>query len=183
MHLSYVIFPLQLLKVAFVVVGGFYFTLLTTAWTVVGVRKLLPSKQEDSPASEDATSADEADVNASPPPKAFSDELDNGLRVLTAASFGAAVLSKKYAAALATPLTSLFMLSTTLYSFVFGARLPKKFIKIVHPLITCAALTWAAALGFARVTGKSFMSMLNGYRTHSLGVLTGGAGDVSILKF
>lgn len=167
------------MKVAIVVVGGFYFTLLTTAWTVVGVRKLLPSKEDDSSVSKDETTTDTKKVDASPPSKAFSDELNNGLRVLAAASFGAAVFSKKIGTGLSTPLTSLFMMSVTLTSFVFGARLPKNFVKVVHPLLTCATLTWAAAIGFAKVTGSTFVSMLKGYRTNNLGILTVGAGDVS----
>ena len=39
----------KILKVAAVVVGGFLFTLLTTSFTVVGIRKLLPTPEEAEP--------------------------------------------------------------------------------------------------------------------------------------
>lgn len=70
------------------------------------------------------------------------------------------------------------MLTTTLHNFVFGARLPKNFTKVVHPLVTCTSLTWAVAAAFATATGSTFSSMLRAYRTGNLGPLTAGAGDV-----
>jgi putative effector of murein hydrolase len=71
------------------------------------------------------------------------------------------------------------MLSTTLMNFVFGARLPKKFTKVVHPLITCTSLTLAMAFAFAKATGSTFFNVLRGYRTKHLTLGTAGAGDVS----
>jgi putative effector of murein hydrolase len=113
-------------------------------------------------------------------PKAFSDELTNGLRVLTAATgVGALVASKvKASSSLSNPLSSVFLLSATLHNFVFGVRLPKKFTKIVHPLLTCAALTWGMATLFGGLTGASFKTMLRAYKTGTMSPLSAGAGDV-----
>lgn len=165
------------------IVGGFYFTLLSTAYTVVGVRKVLTSRKG---VSEDSTQLQEKSNESSsqptpqsPPPKPFSDEINNSLRMFTVASGIAAVISKQLGGALATPLSAFFMLGTTLSTFVFGARLPKRFVKIVHPLVTCTTLTWAVAYVFAKIAGSTFRSMLKGYRTNSLSLLSAGAGDVS----
>jgi putative effector of murein hydrolase len=100
---------------------------------------------------------------------------------LTVGSGAAAVAATKfnaYSSSLAGPFTALFLLSTTLNSFVFGARLPKKFTKLVHPLVTCAGLTWTAAVIFASVTGQTFSSILESYKKGTLNGINTGAGDV-----
>ena len=71
------------------------------------------------------------------------------------------------------------MLSSTLASFVFGARLPSNFTKVVHPLVTCTASTWLAASVVARATSTTFLDQLRLYKTGSLTSLaTSGAGDI-----
>lgn len=174
----------QLLKVGAVLVGGFFFTLLTTAWTVVGVRMMLPSHDgEDSPSMEKPTTELNDQSSRSPPPKPFSQALNNNLRVFTAVSGVAAVLATHFGSAVSTPLSSIFMLGVTLTSFVFGARLPKQFVKVVHPLVTCTALTWAVAFAFAKLIGSSFLSVVKSYRTKTLQLFSVGAGDVSYFPF
>jgi putative effector of murein hydrolase len=54
-------------------------------------------------------------------------------------------------------------LSTTICSFVYGARLPKKFKKVFHPLVTCTAVTWLAAKLVGNLTRRTFHSMLEAY--------------------
>ena len=63
------------------------------------------------------------------------------------------------------PLTTAFLLFATLHGFVFGARLPKKFTKLVHPLVTCTSITWLSAKLLGLVNGCSFATMLGKYRT------------------
>ena len=164
----------ELLKIGIVIVGGFYFTLLTTAGSVLGIRKVLGSS---STADNVPTIAEPARNNAIP--KAFSDETMNGLILLTSISGAGALVSTFMGqAALAGPLTALFFLSTTFHTFVFGARLPKKVTKLIHPLVTCTSLTWAVSAVFASLTGRSFRSMLVSYRTGNLRPSTGGPGDL-----
>lgn len=161
-------------------VGGFYFTLLSTAFTVVGVRKIMPSKKKDLvPANEEEENPTPAKQPSKVKPP-FSDRTIFGLGVSAAASGLAAGFASQLGNAVATPLTALFMLTTTLLNFVFGARLPKKFTKVVHPLVTCTALTWTMALAFAKVTGITFVNLLKSYRTKSLSFAAAGAGDVSM---
>ena len=162
------------MKVAAVVVGGFYFTLLTTAFSVLSVRSFFSSSETSEEKSTTATPA--ATTNK----KAFSDRTFN---ILTGMTVGSAVASIAMAAKGAstfvqTPLQSLYMLSVTLGTFVFGARLSPKFTKVVHPLVTCTSLTWLGAKIMALVTGQSFRTMLQSYKVGSLCPVHLGAGDI-----
>ena len=144
----------------------------------MGVRMILSSDDgEGSPSVEEPTS--EISDQSSPSPKPCSQSLNNNLRVFTAASGVAAVLATRFGSAFSTPLTSVFMLGVTLTSFLFGARLPKPVVKVVHPLVTCTALTWAVAFAFAKLIGSSFLSVVKSYRTKTLQLFSVGAGDVS----
>lgn len=154
--------------------------MLTTAYSVVGVRKIVPSKQSASDSNPALDARKEPSNVKTSSPKPFSDEINNSLRLITAASAVSAVISQRFDSGLSTPLTSLFMLGTTLSTFVFGARLPKPFTKVVHPLVTCTVLTWTIFFGFARILGTTFQSILKGYRTNSLSPGLAGAGDVSL---
>lgn len=182
----------ELAKVAVVIVGGFFFTLLTTAWSVTGVRKLGSTKTPalTSPSSSPSSGTANTDYLSSLPstagsvtkaaPKAFSDDTFN---FLTGGAVTAAVLSTvasrifDASAALTTPLQSSCMLFATLATFVYGARLPKKFTKVVHPLVTCTGLTWVVANVLGLLTSLDFTSVLRAYKVGGLS-FTAGAGDV-----
>eukprot|EP00526_Cylindrotheca_closterium_P008833 CAMPEP_0113626254 /NCGR_PEP_ID=MMETSP0017_2-20120614/13578_1 /TAXON_ID=2856 /ORGANISM="Cylindrotheca closterium" /LENGTH=506 /DNA_ID=CAMNT_0000536429 /DNA_START=46 /DNA_END=1566 /DNA_ORIENTATION=- /assembly_acc=CAM_ASM_000147 len=167
----------EILKIFAVVVGGFFFTLLSTAGSVVGIRNILtPDAATDSP---DQAKEEVTRINApKAPPKAFSDETSTRLRLATIATGVSAIVSNRLGSRFATPVCAFFLLSATLHNFVFGARLPKSFSKVVHPLVTCTTLTWATATAFASVVGSTFVSMLRVYKTGTLAPLTCGAGDV-----
>jgi putative effector of murein hydrolase len=186
----------ELVKVAIVVVGGFFFTLLTTSWSVLAVQKARSGSNnkntgeiksieketvQDMAESAVAFAEDlvETGKMAVAPPKVFSDQLFQGLVALTLVSGVASTATTILGgSSVAGPLTAVFMLATTLASFVFGARLPKRFTKIVHPLVTCTSLTWTVAAASAAVTGRTFRSMLKSYRTGSLSPTSAGAGDI-----
>ena len=205
----------ELVKTALVVVGGFLFTLVSTAYSVVAVRKLVESTEKQgqdkinsSSSSSSSSNKLESDIMkkmrgdskattagkesltrtkqqltsapAQPLPKAFSDELFHSLLAITLFTGVGSVATSilRVGSVLPKRISALFLLSSTLTSFVFGARLPKKLTKIVHPLVTCTALTWTAASALAIVRGKSFRSILRSYRTGSLSPLTTGAGDI-----
>ena len=170
----------KIAKVAFVVVAGFYFTLLTTAWFVIGVRKLGGGAKTPAP----VAASPAADSKQTPPPKAFSDNTFQNLSACTLTSATLATVASRVLGGthnLSAALQSVFMLSTTLTTFVFGARLPKKFTKIVHPLVTCTSLTWVGAKIMSSLAGgaSTFVSMLKSYKTGSLSpIYATGAGDV-----
>jgi len=173
----------EVVKVAAVVVGGFFFTLLTTAFSVQWVRKLQKGSDETATTTQAVTGAvEEVDKQvrdkvaaAASPQKRFSDELFNCLCLLTISSGLTSFLSRTSLP----PARALFFLSTTLTSFVFGARLPAQFTQLVHPLVTCTALTWTVLAGCAAVTRQSFVSMLGSYTRGGLkGLTKTGAGDI-----
>lgn len=182
------------------IVGGFYYTLVTTAFSVLAIRDILSSPGNNAlPATApplevisedvDETTDDANDETDSvtttnggdeTPAKPFSDKLVKDLRILQAVSAIAATTAYRVPAmaSMETPLSTAFMLFTTLHAFVFGARLPKKFIKIVHPLVTCTGGTWLFAKLFGLVNGISFPMMLRKYKTGSLSIASAGAGDI-----
>ena len=179
----------ELAKVAAVIGGGFLFTLFTTAGSVLAVRKLMGSDETDGKrdgvkevaAETPAVAAAAAAAAPTPaPPKAFADSTANGLTALAATSGVVATIATKSGSALGGPLQSVYMLFTTLATFVFGARLPKSFTKIVHPLVTCTSLTWLGATLLTRLVGdgSTLLSMLKGYKAGTLAPLAAGAGDI-----
>lgn len=172
----------EVLKVLSVIIGGFFFTLFTTAWSVLGVRKLLngggigsEEKVVDMPFERIAST--EAITN--PPPKAFSTSLFRTLKAIAGITglSTVAIIKKSPESKWVNVLQSSFLLSTTLSTFVFGANLPKWFTKTVHPLVTCTALTWVASKLLAILTGSTFINILQSYKTGTLSLFTGGAGD------
>ena len=167
----------ELIKVTGIVIGGFLFTLLTTAFSVMAIRNATGNK-----------SAVKIEIQAPEPfqnainqaqPKAFSDECFNAL-ALTSAGLGLLTVGSKLVGStvFARQSSALFLLATTLSTYVYGARLPKKLTKVVHPLLICTSYTWVIASALAVATGRSFRSILKSYKTGSLGLKTAGAGDI-----
>lgn len=169
----------ELLKVGSVVVGGFFFTLLTTAFSVTAVRKLKGSGKTDTSAAVAASDLVGAVADSIPAKKVFSDEWFNFLCLSTAVTGVRAVSAVTNKG----PWTSLFLLSATLNSFVFGARLPAKFKQLVHPLVTCTSLTWTAMAALCALTHRSFRGMLKSYTAGSSGLHHHGLGAGDVLLF
>lgn len=168
---------LEVFKVGIVIGGGFLFTLLTTAYSVVVVRKFKKATEE----TKSVDTSDQKDEQSERLKKPFSDELLSLLSLVSLASG-----SGMFATATGSfhkPLLSMFWLSTTLASFVFGARLPTKFTKLVHPLVVCTTSMWAIIGVLATLSGKSFRNLLMTYTTRGgssgmKGIAAMGAGDV-----
>jgi len=196
----------EILKTIAVVLVGFYFTLLTTAGSVVGMGKLMGNSDSDDTTTTTTTAAAAAPSTALeeetvadftsampetpvPAPKPFSDKLMKNLRIWAIFSGLAALegVSPVFTSAPArlltkhqTPVLSLLLGTTTLSGFVYGSRLPKAFKKIVHPLVTCTTLTWAIMGLFAKLVQRPFTSMLTTYKMGKgfHGLAGTGAGDV-----
>lgn len=162
----------EVIKVISVVIIGFLFTMFSTGFAVLSVRQM-QGLIVAPPASE----TDETAVVFAPP-KPYSAELvqtlTTGFVLSAAASIGASRLSNKFAA----PLRTVFFIITAFLSYVWGARLPNGFVKVIHPLITSTVMTLAAAKGTGLLTGATFNEVLKTYKTGSLGVMTAGAGDI-----
>lgn len=170
---------MEMAKITTIVLGGFLFSLLSTCYSVTAVGKLFGSSSAG--ASTEATTTEKAAVSShakTPTPKAFSDELTNGSRMLMALSGVGAVVANSQGSSLTTPFMALSMLAATVHNFAFGARQPKKFTKIIHPLVSCTTLSWVWASILGAATGGSLTSMLQGYRVGGgLSLAASGAGD------
>ena len=195
----------EFLKIALVIVGGFFVSLFASAGTVVLTRQLLGSSSSSS-----SSTSSGAVAVLDPPPlpptttttKPFSDMtyytlllssiIFGGLSVWLSNQGTGIVTTKavKLFGLFVTPpslgihyVQSIFLLCVTLCSFVFGVRLPKTFTKLVHPLVTCTGLTWLTTKGLAVCTGRTMRSILKTYKNPTIqGIQSIGAGDV-LLSF
>lgn len=164
--------PFEVVKVLSVVIIGFLFTMFSTGFAVLSLRQL-QGLIVAPPAS-----ADGGETAAAAPSKPYSaelvDTLTKGLVLSAAASIGASRLDNKFA----TPLRTLFFSITAFLSYVWGARLPTGFVKVIHPLITSTVMTLVAVQATAVLIGDTFHGVLKTYKTGSLGLMTAGAGDI-----
>lgn len=166
--------PLEILKVLVIVVVGFYFSCASTAYAVLGLRKLEGS------ATATVSEVPEQSATAAPKPLPFSPELVSFLTKGVVLSGAASVASSKLNLdnGYATPLRTLFMTFATFFGYVWGARLPPSFTKIVHPLVTSTAVTHFFTALAALLTGATFNTFLATYKTGSMAFSAAGCGDI-----
>ncbi len=164
-------------KVFSVIIGGFLFTLFTSALSVLGIRKLMDNPRRDDEPDEIAFAT--ATVTTQPQSKAFSKTLFRALKSFAWITGMCTVVQIKNSPSskFINLLQSSFLLFVTLSSFVFGANLPTSFTKVVHPLVTCTSVTWLAAKLLSQLTGSSFLHVLRSYKCGTLSPLSAGAGD------
>lgn len=162
-------------KVLSMVVVGFGFTLTSTTYLVLAMRTAqgLVEKKVEAPAK--STVATEA---PSPPPKLYTGETLTLLLQATALTGAVSVAATRQKNSYAVPLRTIFMFFGTLLTYVFGARLPSGFTKVVHPLVTSTAGTLLLTQLDALVTGSSFKDVLKTYKAGSLLPSKTGAGDL-----
>lgn len=165
----------ELIKIAAIICGGFLFTLLSTAYSVMFVRSVQGTLVSERPAS--TTSASLAGAPASKP---FSEELKNSLVTLALVSgcLALAPISAIQESGFVTPLTNVSYLSGTLAGFVWGARLPASVTKMVHPLVTSAIVALIQAQVMGIVSGRDLKTMVKIYKSGSFAWNAVGAGDL-----
>ena len=170
--------PVDVLKVLSMIVLGFTFTISSTGGLVLAMRKAQGLVVDTVVAPEPKKRGAAPAVAAAPPAKPFTEATSNFLlqaTVLTGAiSMAASRANNDYA----TPIRTVFMFFGTLFTYVFGARLPSSFTKIVHPLVTSTAGTLLLTQLDAAVTGSNFNDVLKTYKAGSLSPLKTGAGDI-----
>ena len=173
--------PLDALKVLSMIVLGFGFTMATTGYLVLAMRSAqgLVEEKVVEPAPPVARGRN-APVAAAPaaPAKPFTEEtfkfLIKGTVVAGAISVAASRQGNEYA----TPLRTIAMFLGTVLTYVFGARLPSGFTKVVHPLVTSTAGTLLLTKLDSLLTGSSFEDVLRTYKAGSLSPSKTGAGDL-----
>lgn len=175
----------DVLKILAMIPLGFFFTLITTAYSVLGVRAV-QGKLGDSnkPPKVQQNKIEEAKTVQSKQTKRKMPYSVNKCRnlLLTSGIFGAlSILLTKIGSTnsmLYTPIMTTFMICSTLGSFLMGGNLPPKVTSILHPIMTATSYTWLVVALFASLTGSSFGSVLQTYRVGSSHLLHAGAGDL-----
>eukprot|EP00559_Dactyliosolen_fragilissimus_P002854 CAMPEP_0184859528 /NCGR_PEP_ID=MMETSP0580-20130426/4494_1 /TAXON_ID=1118495 /ORGANISM="Dactyliosolen fragilissimus" /LENGTH=540 /DNA_ID=CAMNT_0027356181 /DNA_START=98 /DNA_END=1720 /DNA_ORIENTATION=- len=166
---------LEFIKVLATVVIGFYYTASTTSYAVLALRKMQGAS--NTPAVIAPPSNKKGPITPVSPPKPFSKELLNDLIkafVLSGAiSLGATMTNNQYAS----PIRAIFMTITTFTGYVWGARLPSSFTKVVHPLVTSTFVTLITTFLVGMLIGTPFKEVLATYKSGSLSPMTIGAGD------
>jgi putative effector of murein hydrolase len=102
------------------------------------------------------------------------DFLIKGVVLSGAMSIGATKMNNDYATILGT----IFMTFVTFFGYVWGARLPAAFCKIVHPLVTSTAIVHVFTYLTSLAVGSSFTNVLSNYKTGTMKLLATGAGDI-----
>eukprot|EP00594_Rhizosolenia_setigera_P013250 CAMPEP_0178963474 /NCGR_PEP_ID=MMETSP0789-20121207/15049_1 /TAXON_ID=3005 /ORGANISM="Rhizosolenia setigera, Strain CCMP 1694" /LENGTH=431 /DNA_ID=CAMNT_0020647957 /DNA_START=344 /DNA_END=1639 /DNA_ORIENTATION=- len=164
-------------KVLFILVGGFFYTIVTTVYAAIAVRSLQGKLIDAQPPVAATTSS------AVAPPKPYSEEtvknLFTGSIIFGVLSYIAATQqSNTFLDAYKVPIHTLFMACTTVGSFVYGARLPKSFTTYVHPLVTGTVSTLIVTQLFSKITGQTFESVLQTFKVGTLNWRETGAGDI-----
>ena len=156
------------MKVLFVVVFGFYYSCATTAYAVLGLRKIQGT----------ATVSEVPQKTGGPKPLPFSqdlvDVLTKALVLSGAMSIGATKMNNQFANLLRT----IFMTITTFFGYVWGARLPPAFTKVVHPLVISTGVTHFFVQLTAMAVGTTFSDVLSTYKSGTMKLLSTGAGDI-----
>ena len=160
---------------------GFLYTLFTTGFSVLLLRQAqgavtsaskLPTKNAPAPARRTKSASTAAAA------KPFGDDTLQFFVRGTLAFGAASLFATRAQLDWATPLQTLFLGFATVAAYVWGARLPSDFTKVVHPLVTSCALLLALVWGVGRATDRSFATVLRSYKVGSLHPTQAGAGDV-----
>ncbi|CAM9174588.1 unnamed protein product [Ascophyllum nodosum] len=167
------------IKLLLIIFGGWFVSLASTATVVSSLSSPVPATQATFTTVAATTAQNPVEV-ATP---AFSASLIQRLGIGATLSgalavVSASVVSPAATGGLARPVAQLSLLLTTLFSFTAGTRVPRKISRWIHPVVTCTAVTMAAAAGIGRVLGLGFSDMLRAYVTKSRCPVHLGAGDI-----
>lgn len=166
---------LDVLKVLSMIVFGFIFTMSTTSYLVLAMRT---AQGLVAPKIETVVSKAAVATPVAAPAKPFTEETYNFLLQGTVLTGAISMAATRQNYVYATPLRTLFMFLGTVFTYVFGARLPSSFTKVVHPLVTSTTGTLLLTRLDSLITGSSFEDVLKTYRTGSLSPMKTGAGDL-----
>lgn len=166
---------IEIAKVIFIIIAGFYFTTSTTAFATIAIRSMQgqveatppPAPEKSAPAAAPAARV-----------KPFSEEFVRNLAV-GATLFGALSLYlDKAASEYLAPVRTIFMVCASIASYTFGANLPPSLTKILHPTLTSTIGVWAVTYLYSKLSGSSFLDALKTYKVGSFDPQKTGAGDL-----
>lgn len=95
--------------------------------------------------------------------------------VLTGA---ASIMATRTGFEYAQPIQTVFMTCYTIAFYVWAARLPRGFVKLVHPLVTTTIGLLCMVRGLGVVTNQDYLDILRSYKVGSLEPLKTGSGDL-----
>jgi putative effector of murein hydrolase len=78
----------------------------------------------------------------------------------------------------AKPIETIFFMTFTIATYVWGARLPNGFVRLVHPLVTSSLMNIALIRALARITNRHHLDILRGYKAGTFAIQSVGAGDI-----
>ncbi|KAL7473454.1 hypothetical protein ACHAXS_013913 [Conticribra weissflogii] len=179
-------------KVLVMIVLGFGFTMASTGYLVLALRTsqglvekepAVAAVANEKPARGGRGRGNAKTAVANPPPaaapsKPFSEQTLRFLVRGTILTGAVSILATRRGCPHATPLRTVFMFFGTVLTYVFGARLPPSFTKVVHPLVTSTAGTLLLTDLDAKLTGSTFRDVLRSYKAGSLSPSRAGAGDI-----
>ncbi len=155
--------------------------MVTTAYAVLFLRSAQGKLAPPSPPPPTSRRKQPAAVSlpAPPaPPKAYRDETMSFLLKAAIVSGIISILATNAGNEFAIPVRTIFFFFTTFASFVWGARLPASFTKVVHPLISSTIITLGVILGTSVVTADNFLTVLKTYKAGTYDFMKMGAADV-----
>jgi putative effector of murein hydrolase len=167
---------LQICKIFATVIVGFFYTLSTVICAVSFVNK--KSAPEIPSVKDVKRAAKKAVATATAPTKPYSPEILKTLIKASVVTGAVSIAATRSGNEFATPLQTIFLFCSTVAAYVFGARLPSEFTKVVHPLVTSTAITLGVIRIAAELTGSTFMGVLGQYKVGSIQWKSAGAGDV-----
>ena len=186
--------PTEYAKVIGLTALGACFTLYSTAFFVLGLRKLMGkalSEEQEAPAKgfpdEVKDKLQELRNRVAPkgeeapaaPAKAFSDDFMDTLLKAAVTTGIASIAANKLDIRGAPFLETFFLTISAIATFVYGSRLPAGFRAVIHPTLVATALSSVLVFANGKVTGKNYMDALRAFKTGSVKNLSqAGAGDL-----
>lgn len=163
-------------KMLALVLSGFFFTLLSTSYAVLGIRMLQGKiSKEDNTIIEESAPVSTTTSYEKPYSEALSRNLIGGSVIFGILSI---ILSKIGHTTFLTPIQTLFMACTTVGAYTFGGNLPPSVTGVLHPIATSTFFTWATSALYAFITGSTFATVLQCYKVNNFHPMAVGAGDL-----
>lgn len=159
----------EVAKVFVTVIVGWIYSLVTTGYCVLALRK--------------AQGAVSTGAVSKPPAvtgKPFRQETLNFFTAAFVLTGAASIMATRTGFEYAQPIQTVFMTCFTIALYVFAARLPTGFVKLVHPLVTTAAGLLCMIRGLGVVTNQDYLDILRSYKVGSLEPLKTGSGDIML---
>jgi len=170
----------EVLKVLLVVVVGWVYTITTTTFSVLAIRQAQGTLVKTTTSAAAAVGTGRSRRSSSSAPKPFDDGTMDLLLKGTVLFGAASLAATKMDAAgdVVTPLRTAFLGCGTVAAYVWGARLPPSFTRLVHPLVTSCVVVLGLVKLFGAATGSTFLDVLRTYKAGSLSPAEAGAGDI-----